>query len=259
MKMPKTAPWVLGASVVAVVVLVLAWIVGISPQLDRAEQADAEAEGVEMQNVTLAARLETLRDQFAHLDEYKADLETIRLQIPSADEEPALIREINAATTTAGIFLVSIVTEDPLPFTSPATAETVPAPTTDTATTTTDDAAAEAPVTPTGTVAPTEPVAPVVPGFVAIPVTITLLGTYDAAVRFVEIAQNSLERLFVVTTLAVTGQKPAAASGGKPEIVEGDVEAVVSGFVYVLQEQAAPADPAVAGSADAAADGSVDN
>lgn len=260
MKMPKTAPWVLGAAFAAVVILVLAWVVGISPQLDRARQADDEAEGVELQNVGLAARLETLRDQFAHLDEYKAELEAIQRQIPPTDEEPSLTREIEAATTSAGIFLVSITTEDAQLFTSAASATTsTPAPTTETGTApaegATEDGAESggdaAAATPEGTTAPVAPVAPSVPGFVAIPVNVTVLGTYDAAVRFVEIAQNSFSRLFVVTSLIATGQKPSPPSGGKPEIREGDVEAVISGYVYVLQEQdAATADPAADGTAD---------
>ncbi len=236
MKMPKATPWVIGTAFVSILILVLAWMVGVGPQMESAQQARDDAERVEMQNVAHQRRLNELREQFQHLDEYKAEIAEIAVQLPPEDGEPAFIREIAAAAASAGVFVVSVINDAPEPFLAGAPAEPAPAAEesedSEGEETEGEDAAEEA---PTGT-----PQVTGIEGFVAVPFSITVLGTYDATVRFVELAQQ-FQRLFVVTGLTIEGQRPSAPSGGKPEVYEGDAQVVVNGYVYVLQDTEQPA------------------
>lgn len=234
MKMPKATPWVLGAAVVSVLILGLAWMFGISPQLETANQARDDAERVEMQNVQHQRRLVELRQQFENLDEYKAELAAIQVQLPPEDGEPSLYREIAQASATSGAFIVSIITEavtsvEPTPEADPNAGATEPG-----ADEAADGSGGEAAdETPPATVEPT-PMG--LDGFVAVPFSIKVLGTYDQTVQFVELVQESFQRLFVVTGFTVKGQAASPPAGGRPEVKEGDAEFEILGFVYVLQD-----------------------
>ena len=236
--MPKTAPWVVGATLASLVIIGLVWMFGISPQLDAASQARADADMVELQNIGHAARLDLLREQSEHLDEYKAELAAIAVQIPPEDGEPAFLREIDRAATATGAFIVKVTTEAATVVAPPAEAAA-----TDPnagATAPTDEAAEPAPTPEGGATeeppAEVEPVPMGIDGFVAIPFTITVLGSYDKTVAFVEAAQQSFQRLFVVTGFTVKGQPASPPAGGRPEVQEGDAEFEINGFVYVLQD-----------------------
>lgn len=240
MKVAKTTPWVVATAFLSVLILGAAWVLVISPQLDRANTALEDAARVETQNMAYQRRLAELRDQFEHLDEYKADLAAIQVQIPPEDGEPAFYRELVAASAASGAFLVSILTEGATDV--EVVAETPNAgaadpnagaaePTTDAGATPADEPDAE-PTAP-ATVAPT-PMG--IDGFVAIPFTITVLGSYDKTVQFVQLAQESFDRLFVVTGFTVKGQPATPPTGGRPEVQEGDAEFEVRGFAYVLQD-----------------------
>lgn len=251
MKMPKATPWVIGTAFVSILILVLAWMVGVGPQMETAQQARDDAERVEMQNVAHQRRLNELREQFQHLDEYKAEIAEIAVQLPPEDGEPAFIREIAAAAASAGVFVVSVVNDSPESVFADAPVE--PEPAAEEAEETEGEDAAEEEA-PTGT-----PQVTGIDGFVAVPFSITVLGTYDATVRFVELAQQ-FQRLFVVTGFTVEGQRPSAPAGGKPEIFEGDAQVVVHGYVYVLQdtEQPAPVPEGDAGTDAGTEGGTVD-
>lgn len=237
MKTSKTTPWVVGAAFAAVVILGLAWVLGVSPQLESAQQSRDEASGVRAQNLVHAQRLAELQEQFEHLDEYKAELAEIRVQIPTEDGEPALIREVQAGVTAAAVFLVSLVSDVPEAVvpqaTTPGAAQPTPAPT-EGATTEGGEAAGGESAPGAEPATPTE--VPSIPGFVAVPFSVTVLGPFSNGIAFIDLAQTMFDRLFVVTQFKVTGQQPTPASGGRPEIREGDYETLVSGYVFVLPE-----------------------
>lgn len=250
MKMPKTTPWVAAAALGAAVILVLAWVVGIGPQLDSATQARDDAAAARAQNLVHAQRLAELEEQFENLDDYKAELAAIRVQIPMEDGEPAFIREVQAGVQAAAVFLISISSDvpevvAPQQAVAPAPVPVDPAGSEPATGEATQDAAA---ADGTATAAPT-PQAPTpvasIPGFVAVPFTITVLGPLPNGLQFIDLAQTAFQRLFVVTQVTLTGQAPSAATGGKPEIREGDYETAVSGYVFVLEETTqVAADPA---------------
>lgn len=271
MAAPKRGPWIAGAVVGSLVIGGAGWMLGISPQLQTAATARADAEAARAQNEIHAQRLAVLEEQFAELDTYKAELAGLRTQIPGEDGVRELLVDIETRATAAGLFTVGssfglpeyFFPRTPTPPEDPAAVP--PAPVAATPAEGTEGAPAPAAETP-APVAPVDPAAlpeaaaaaPVVDGLVAIPVEVTVLGTYPATVAFIEQMQADSGRLFLVTSYRITGQKPAPPSGGKPEIKVGDAETVLTGYVYVLPSKAdeaaaaadAPTDSTLSGSTD---------
>lgn len=256
----KAAPWALGTAFLAAIVLALAWMLLVSPQLAAASTARDDAEAARAVNVVQQHKLTTLKTQFAHLDEYRAELAGLRKQIPEADDLAALIREIDAASAASGAFVVSVDAGVPEVFLSAAAAAaatSAPAAPSDGGTDTgsatgdaasTDGAATTAEATPAG-----------VNGMYAIPLTMTVLGTYPATVDFVDRTQEAFQRLFVVTQFTIAGQKQQEASGGRPATAEGDAEFTVQGYVYVLQDASSTDGAAPDAPAGTEAAGTTDN
>ncbi|KGM14267.1 type 4a pilus biogenesis protein PilO [Cellulomonas bogoriensis] len=233
MSATKPGPWIAGAVVGAVLVLVLAWFVGIGPQLQRAGTALEEIESTRQQNDIQAQRLATLRQQFEDLDLYRAELAAIQEQIPLDDGVPDLLRELDDAADGAGVTVLNVTPGRPEEFFAATPPEAAPAePEPEGAE---GDEATEPEPGATGPAPEQAPPSGGVQGFVAIPVQITVVGTYDDTVSFVDSVQEGLTRLFVVTGLTVTGQEEAEASGGRPATEHGDAETIIDGFVYVLQ------------------------
>lgn len=240
----NSTPWVIGAVFLALVILGMTWLLAISPKLTEAQTARDDAEVVRAQNVVHQKRLDTLKEQYANLDQYRAELAALRKQIPAEDGQPAYLRQIDEAATAAGVFVVSVTPGVPetfvglAPTPEPAAAEPAAE----------DGEAADGAADAAAPVEPAEPVVVGVPGLVAVPFEMTVLGGYPQAVDFLDRVQNG-ERLYVVTGYTFAGQDAAEPSGGKPAVNEGDVELVVQGYLYVLPEDA----PGLGAGASAAA------
>ena len=232
MKAPKSSPWILGTALLSFAILGLAWLLGISPQLDRAAKADDEADSIRQQNAIHERRLATLQEQSEHLEEYKAELAALQIGIPAEDGQADFLREIEWAATASGVTVVGTTFGLPETFFAAAALE-APAPAADDATDEPVDAEDEAEAD-----AAPDPVAGV-NGLVVMPTQVVVLGTYDNTVAFMERLQTAMNRLYLVTGYQVTGQKEAEASGGRPATHEGDAELLVDGFLYVLAPDAA--------------------
>lgn len=237
----KRASWLIGTVLVALVLLAGAWFLLIGPNVTAIGETKDEIESTLAQNTVQETRLATLKEQFAELPTYKAQLAALQTQIPVEDGEPNLLREIHAQATAAGVTVLSFtVTEEPSLF-----------------------FAAEPLVDPNATAAPAEEeatdeegttgtqtteAAPVgVNGFVRIPVDVVVLGSYANTVTMIDGLQQKMSRLFLVTSLKIEGKGEEEAANGRPATVEGDAEVTISGFVYVL----APGSTGVADAGDA--------
>lgn len=228
MKNSKATPWVLGTAFVAVLLLAVAYLFLVSPQLAVAATAKVDTEAAESQNVVHRKRLGQLQRQFEELDTYKAELAALREQIPADDGLPPLLREVDKLAEDEDLFVVAINPGEPVPFLGvPGEPEVAEAEAAD-GTPAADDA--------TAAPGPAEPEEVTLPGFVAIPFEVTVLGEYEDTVAFIEAMQTKLSRTFLVSGYTFEGQAEAEASGGRPATKEGDVETRVRGFVYVLQE-----------------------
>lgn len=234
----KKGTWIAGTAFISVVIMAMAWFLLVSPVLATAADTQSQTESTEAQNADLQIKVNKLKADFAHIDEYKADLAKIAKQItPTLDLAP-YIRQIDEIATEVEVsvqiveplapYLVllpegygqsttdgsgAISTEAPAPAPSPS------------------PSASAAPGTEPVVAAPTQIVAP--EGMTALPVTMTIVGPYEDAIAFLDDIQHT-RRLFLVSALTGTVQEEHAAEAGRPATELGDLELKVEGFLYVL-------------------------
>ncbi|TFB73666.1 hypothetical protein E3O06_07480 [Cryobacterium glaciale] len=98
------------AAVAAVVLL--GTLLGIVPKIEEANAASRELTTVEAQNAEHEVALATLKDEFAHLDELKDDLEELQVGIPLAADIPAFVAQLDAIAARHQVTLDQISISD---------------------------------------------------------------------------------------------------------------------------------------------------
>lgn len=230
----KTSTWVGGTVVVALLLLVAGWFLLVSPVLASASETRSAAADVESDNDMTRQRIETLKAQFETLDESKAELAALQLQIPTTGQLSDYLRQVDEQAVARTVSLTSVAPGAPelyAPVTGAAPAEAAvdATATGDVATDPAADAAATtAPAPAAGTTAPA--------GMVDVPITLTAVGSYANVMSWIQSIQEQTDRLLLVTTVTGTALDDAPAGGGKPATVKGDVEATVTGYLYVLPD-----------------------
>src|SRR4051812_41596084 len=195
MKAYRSAPWVLGAGMIAVLVVVAAWFLAISPTLTSAADARSKASDERDRNDVLTQQVAVLKDQFTHLDEYKTELGELRKQIPAKAELAAFNRQLQALATTAGVTLTAVSPSVSQAFVPIApVAPVAPAPPADGTATPTPEPSAT-PTDGTGAPAAPAPTGPTAPaGFYVMPISLTAIGSYQATWQYLNLLQTGGER-----------------------------------------------------------------
>ncbi|RYV52869.1 hypothetical protein [Pengzhenrongella frigida] len=223
MRYAKKSTWIGGTVFLALVIAVAAWFLAISPTFTTAADSRATTVSTEQQNSLLVQQLTGLKADFEKLPEYKAELATLRTQIPVDAGLAVYLRELNAIAETHSVTITALTPSPPLAFTPVAPlAAVVAGPTDGTETDPAVDAVVAAPTASSG--------------LVQSPYAMTVVGSRANALAFLADLQKGTPRLFLVTALTGTGQKVGAASGGRPATVDGDVELVITGTAYVLPD-----------------------
>ena len=231
---PKAAGWILGTIVLALLLGVGSWFLAISPVMTETAETQEQATSTRDSNTILRSKIARLAEEFTHLDEYKAELAALQTQIPTDAQMAEYLRQVQTLATARGVTITGTTAE--------LGQTVIPAVTLEQAAAAAEAAAAPAPAAgaegdkaadAATTEAEKEPATP--PGFVAIPLSVTVLGSYENVVAFVGDLQNSTARLFLVTSFVGTAQDEAEAAGGRPATAVGDVEIVVTGYTYVLK------------------------
>lgn len=201
----KAAPWIIGASFLALLIAGGAWFFLVSPALEDAASYREQTTETLDRNEMLRAQNRVLAEQFANIEQYRAQLATLRVGVPETIDQETVVEIISdvAASSEAFIadltFQTSVELVDPNPLLG-------------------DEALAYR--------APS--------GFFGLPFEITIAGSPQQTFEFVDSLQHSDTRLFLVSAVDITGQEESGATGGRPEVKEGDAEIVVKGFVYIL-------------------------
>lgn len=234
--MGKRAGWIGGAAFLVVVILAGTWFLVASPRFDAAAQTQQMADDTKARNELLELQVARLRADFALLDEYRAELAEIQVQIPSTGDLARILDEIEGLADDADVFVVDISPGIPeiVTFAQPAP-EAAPAPEPVEDDGTEQAEPTEEPVDPDAPPTEPEPTGPVpIDGFIAVPFQVTVLGEFDGVVQFLDSMQTGMDRLYLVTDLGGVRQQEAEASGGKPDIEDGHVELTINGYFYVL-------------------------
>lgn len=224
-------------AVVAMVVVALAgFFLGVQPHLAQAASDRTDQVSVDATNRTTAAELARLKDRAKSLPAMKAELAELTTSVPSSANMSSFYGAVDGVAARAGVKVSAITTSDAVAYTAPVAASTA-AGTEDSSASATDEATDEAPdeATPEPTAASTgAATAPVTDpaisaaNFSAIPVSVSVDGSFDQALSFVGGMQDGA-RLFLVTTVSSSisqdSTDPAAAAA---------TTWTFGGYVYVL-------------------------
>ncbi|HEY8914126.1 hypothetical protein [Lacisediminihabitans sp.] len=198
------------------VVVVLGWVVGVSPILGQVATADDERASVASINDTNATKLVALKKQFDNIGETQSKLDALRASMPAGADMPVFLRTIKAYGDAQGITLTSVEVSGVTAYVAPVAA-TPAAPAAGAATPTPSPSASVA--SSGAAAAPVVPAAPT-SSLAVIPIRVSVTGTYDHVMAFAG-AMQAGPRLFLVSTLEVS------SAGG---VFTGDI----SGYVYAL-------------------------
>lgn len=239
--MDKNKLWMIGAVIVMAVIVAGGWTLGVQPQLAISASANAQRATVQTSNADSEIALAKLERDYKALPSLKSQLASLTRSIPTGTEIPAFVDELNALAATDSVTVDGMTVSDAQPYVA------VTPPTATAASTTGTSSTATPSPSPTPTPAPTAAASPPTAGvppvtnplitpdnFVAIPVQVTISGSYANVLEFVHGLQTS-SRLFLITTLS------SAASSTTPGLVDGKI----GGLVYVLVPGATATTPAV--------------
>jgi Tfp pilus assembly protein PilO len=222
--MDKNKLWLIGSVLVTSVIVVLGVLLGVQPQLDSMNTADASRAAVQRTNAGHVALLTRLKHDFEGLEALTKTAEALAESVPSGSAMPAFVDQLDAQAQAVGLTLTGMtVTEAqayvPIVPAASAAAAAVPS-----------SAAAAAPRSEAATASEaTTPAALITAGnFAAFPLQITVTGTYAQVLEFVASLQSG-GRLFLVH-----GIDTVQASGE-----DALVDATISGLVYSLVAPAA--------------------
>ena len=160
-----------------VVVLMLTWLVGVSPRLTHIKEADAQTAQIEESNKKTRDQIETLRMASETIGLQKDRLRQLQRQIPDGYNQNEFIDSLNAAADGAGVSIQSVTFDE--------------------ATT------AEVPSEMQGTIKAGR--------LVQVPVSITANGVYDAMRGFVQAVQG-INRIAVPEDVTYTLDKGGDAT-----------------------------------------------
>lgn len=216
-------------AVVAMVVVALAgFFLGVQPHLAQAASDRTDQVSVDATNRTTAAELARLKDRAKSLPAMKAELAELTTSVPSSANMSSFYGAVDGVAARAGVKVSAITTSDALAYTAPVAASTA-AGTEDSSASATYEATPEPTAASTGAAtAPVTDPAISAANFSAIPVSVSVDGSFDQALSFVGGMQDGA-RLFLVTTVSSSisqdSTDPAAAAA---------TTWTFGGYVYVL-------------------------
>lgn len=248
--MNTTRIWVVATVVLSIGLLLGGWFLGVQPKLVEAGTAELQRVDAVALNVVNEQTLAELKEQFESLDIIEAELTEVQKAMPYRLDAPAVLAELYALASTTSVVVSEIKIDEPRAYGTPAPVAAPVAETTAEGEST--ETTEEVPVEPAAATTPVAPPSVTDPritpaNFVAVPMSVSVLGTYTTAQSYVRALQSG-ERLFLVTGLTLNPVDSAAI--GPDALFTG----VITGYVYVLLDPVAEeADAEAALAADEAA------
>lgn len=256
----KYQTWIAGTVVLALLILVATWFLLVSPRRAQTDEAHAANDAALMEQDVLRARLATLQEQATHIEEYEAEIEALKVQIPSEPQINDYVRALQGLADQYGVVITAVSPSYPVSFaeatdtavqlpvggtetpaaTDPEQSAENTAETADAASDATQDAADGATAEPAPTPEPTLATT----GLFAIPLGVQVVGTYANVNAFLEGVQTQTGRVYLFATLGWVAQEAQDAQAGRPATAPGDVELTYTGFLfeYIHEDTGVPAE-----------------
>ena len=219
-----------GGTIFLMIVLVVAgWFLVAQPQLAAASTANGQLTSAQAQIASTQQVINQLKSQQKGLPKLQLKLAALRKSIPEGAESSAFIDGINELAGSTGVTINSLAMSDGVPYTPPVVAPTVtsPSPSPSPSATATAPPAPVAPVAPSAW-SPTSDPSITAANFVAIPVSITSVGDWNATLAFFHGLQLGT-RLFLISGFTTASD------------ATGVITATTSGYIYALLDPKADA------------------
>ena len=231
--MGKTAPWVIGTAFGVLVIAAFAWLFGVSPRLEAAAEMREEAESEQSRIDTLEIELASLRKDFDNIETFRADLAALRVQVPTDELVPDVIRQLTAHAFGAGVVITNAISETPTAITIMREEAIVPPEPV--------EGQEAAPVDPN---APTTQIIATQSEFLVVPMRIRTMGGFAETLRFLELVQTQSPRLILDSDLSMASLEEKSAEGGLPAVFDGWLDTEHTLYLIVLPDaEAVPAVP----------------
>lgn len=234
--------WIAGAVVVMIAMFALTYFLLYSPKAEAAESSRSEAADVRSRNDLLRIQNAQLRADYEKLDEYRAHLAELALEIPVDRDWDTVEEMIEGFALEAGLStpLETTVSDGTalMVFQQPGAA---PPAEIDPEGTVSD---AEAEVTGAegdagtaqgdGATPPASPGIQNVPGLTMVPFSVKMAGPYENVLTFLNLMQEHDGRLFLIPDFEALRQKATDATPLRAEVADGDLEITVRGYFFSL-------------------------
>lgn len=113
MRKVNNTPWIAGTVVVSLIIIAVGYFFGISPKLDDAEDLNEQAESQESLNSVLEMKVIQLRADFAKLDEYREEIASYEIGIPTELQVPDFLRITDDLANEADVVLTNTTLPKP--------------------------------------------------------------------------------------------------------------------------------------------------
>jgi len=212
---------IVGAVMVALLMVVVGWFFGVAPRLNAANAASAANEQQLSENATLTTTLEARKAAAKLMPTYEEGLKDVQDALPLTEGLADWRRTLDSMVYFTGVTLVQDGASDPVEITNTLAL--------------TDAAAA------VGKQSYVEALA--FSGLVATPFSIEFAGSTGEIGAFLTELQGDDHRFFLVSDLTLTTYNSVGAVLGRA-VYPGDASVSVSGYLFTLPEGAAKAAPA---------------
>ena len=189
--MSNSRIWVIAGALVIIVVLALSGLLGVKPQLDAAQLSNDDRAAVESLNDQHRAEIAALKEQSTRRDAIAAEVAGLRTSVPAIPDLDGLTGQLAQLAALHGVVITAYTPQDTTMF------------------------------VPSAEIAATVPASVNATNFVVISVSITVEGTRDAALAFVNGLQSG-GRLVLVSDLTVGAES------------DGVTSVAITGLVYAL-------------------------
>lgn len=231
----RTAMWMLGAILISILVAAGVYALLISPELDKASTARSEFASAQDFNDLLDTQILAAQAAAKNVDDWKAEIAAIHLDLPPTPEQSALERLLNDSLSKEGLPTLSISYGSPSEVAAPALPTPADGNTNTDATATpspTEDPNADTGATG-DTTAGGDSSAPVTDLFQT-SVTISTAGKPTSLMRFLLDMQTQNARFFTVTDFSISRSAATDAKPAQPALEAGDWVISITGSVFNL-------------------------
>ena len=221
--MPKTQMerlWTVMAVVVAFVLVLIGYVMLISPQRSQTSQVNAQVATAQQQNNTLAARISSLTAQNKNLASYQKSVAAAGAALPSTSGLPDFLRTLQAIGNATLTNVAALTVGTPTGFVKTGATPSATPTATSTATPTTQTTAK-----------------PSAPSIYVLPVTAQVTGTPAQLSEFLRQLQSVQPRAVLITQI---GETSGNGSGAASKTSAASIQLNMSIFVQPGGPSAAP-------------------